>query len=364
MAGDSNREEVAVSKPLEPPPPAGMRKVEEGRRRCLGNSFKQANCSLSARERRVVCVTSGNSYLGSLLVKKLLARGYLVRVTLQNQEDFEDMKELIKGEEMKLLESVVVAKMGNLDSLCGAFRGCHAIFHTSSFIDPHGVSGYTERMAFLETEGAKNVIEACARSAYVKRCVFTSSLLASIWYGNNSDRVVDEGCWSDEELCRENKLWLALGKTTAEKAAWGKSRELKVNLVTVCPGLLMAPSFPNAHTETSLPYLKGGQVMLKRGILATEDSEKVADIHIHVYEAMDYGASGRYLCFDRVVRRLDEAIQLENGLKMQGLLTGAREEVLPLEEADEIPSRLSNSKVAKLVSRASQRLSCKPLPNP
>lgn len=52
-------------------------------------------------------------------------------------------------EEMEQLESVVVAKMGDLESLCSAFRGCHAIFHTSSFIDPHGISGYTVGHIFL-----------------------------------------------------------------------------------------------------------------------------------------------------------------------------------------------------------------------
>lgn len=53
------------------------------------------------------------------------------------------------------------------------------------------------------------------------------------------------------------QLWLALGKTNAEKAAWRKSMELKVKLVAICPGLLMAPSFPYAHKDTSIPYLKG-----------------------------------------------------------------------------------------------------------
>ncbi|KAI8032373.1 Cinnamoyl-CoA reductase-like SNL6 [Camellia lanceoleosa] len=353
MVMDGYRDEVVVSKP---PAATALSNDEE---RCVDNRSNGFSCSFSAiKERGLLCVTSGNTCLGSHLVKKLLSRGYFIRVTIQNQEDFEDMKELIKQEEMNLLESVVVAKMGDLDSLCEAFRGCHAIFHTSSFTDPHGVAGYTERTAFLETEAAKNVIEACARAAYVKRCIFTSSLLASIWNINNADRIVDESCWSNEAFCRENKLWLALGKTTAEKAAWRKSRELKVKLITICPALLMAPSFPNAHIETSLPYLKGGQVMLQRGILATQDVGKAAEVHIHAYEAMDYGAGGRYLCFDRVVQRLDEAIQLENWLKMKGLLSGGGN-VMSVEEDDETPSRISNSRVAKLVFCASQRLSCK-----
>lgn len=268
------------------------------------------------------------------------------------------MKEMLRAEEIDQLESVVVANMGDVDDLSDAFRGCHAIFHTSSFVDPHGISGYSERMAFIEAEGAKNVIEGCGRAASVKRCIFTSSLLASIWKGDNVDVVVDETSWSDEEFCRENKLWFALGKTKAEKAAWSKSKEMEVELVTVCPGLLMAPSFPKAHKETSVPYLKGGRVMLQRGVLAIGDVKKVAAAHAQVYESMNRGASGRYFCFERVVRRLEEAIELENGLNMHGLLSGGRDEVFT-EGDQEIHSNLDNSKLSKLISPASPRLSCK-----
>ncbi|KAM4123880.1 hypothetical protein ACB094_01G189900 [Castanea mollissima] len=340
-------EEMASSKLIVLPV---LKKKQQNR---INNS---SSCKLSARKRELVCVTSGNSYLGSYIVKELLAYGYPVRVTIQNQVDFDDMKEFIRDEEINQLQGVVIADMGDIDSLCDAFRGCHAIFHTSSFVDPHGVSGYSEQMTFLEAEGARNVIEACGRAAYAKRCIFTSSLLASIWKGDNVDRVIDETCWSDEEFCRENKLWLALGKTTAEKVAWRKSKEMKVELVTVCPGLLVAPLFPNAHKATSIPYLKGGQVMLQRGVLATGDVRKVAKAHVNVYEAMDYGACGRYLCFERVVQRLDEAVELENGLKMHGKLSGGRQ-VLP-EGNEEIHSKLSNSKLAKLILQSSQSFSC------
>ncbi|XP_022759965.1 cinnamoyl-CoA reductase-like SNL6 [Durio zibethinus] len=322
--------------------------------KCVGNVF---SCSLSAREKKLICVTSGNSYLGSFIVKELLAHGYLVRVTIQHEVEFEDVKDLIGVEELNLLESVVVTRMEDLESLCAAFRGCHAVFHTSSFIDPHGISGYSEKMAFLETEGARNVMEACAKAAYIKRCIFTSSLLASIWENNNIEKTIDESCWSSEEFCRENKFWLALGKTKAEKVAWMKARDSKVKLVTICPGLLMAPTFPNAHRETSIPYLKGGHIMLQQGHLAIAEVKKVAEAHVHVYEAMDYGACGRYFCFEEVVRRPSKAIELENGLKKQGLLLGDRHVLLSEEE--EIPIKISNSKLVTLLFKASQRLSCK-----
>ncbi|XP_044468771.1 cinnamoyl-CoA reductase-like SNL6 [Mangifera indica] len=327
--------------------------LSEGQKSCKNVKGFTSHAGLKGREGKLmVCVTGGNSYLGSCIVKELLAHSYLVRVIIQNPVDFEDVKRLFREEEMNQLESVVVAKMGNLVGLCEAFKGCHAVFHTSSFIDPHGVSGYSEQMAFLETEGARNVIEACGKTAYVKRCIFTSSLLASIWNIDKVDAIVDESCWSNEDFCRENKLWLALGKTQAEKVSWSKSREMKVKLVTVCPGLLMAPSFPNAHKETSLPYLKGGQLMLQKGLLATSDVKKVAEAHVHLYEAMDFGACGRYHCFERIIQSLEEAVKLESELNMPGLLSEAH--------TDEVDSnKLSNSRLAKLLHQTSQRLSCK-----
>ncbi|OMO96536.1 3-beta hydroxysteroid dehydrogenase/isomerase [Corchorus capsularis] len=344
-------EEVAIPQPL-------LGTVLGKEKKCFGNVFSS---SLSARDKKLICVTSGNSYLGSRIVKELLARNYLVRLTIQHEAEFEDLKQVMGMEELNRLQSVVVAKMKNVKCLCDAFRGCHAVFHTSSFIDPHGISGYSEQMAFLETEAARNVMDACAKAAYIKRCIFTSSLLTSIWTSDNIDRTIDESCWSSEEFCRENKLWLALGKTKAEKVAWMKARELKVKLVTICPPLLMAPTFPNAHQESSRPYLKGGRIMLQQGYLAVADVKKVAEAHVHIYEAMDYGACGRYLCFERVIRKLNEAIELENGLKMQGALSGERhhQQLLSEDEYEGIPSKISNSKLATLLFQASQRLSCK-----
>jgi len=93
--------------------------------------------------------------------------------------------------------------------------------------------------------------------------------------------------------------------------------------------------------------------MLRQGVLGISDVRKVAEAHVHVYEAMDNGACGRYICYERVVQRLDEAIQLENELNIQGLVSGGRSGIL----SEEINSNLSNSKLARLLYQASQ-MSC------
>ena len=99
--------------------------------------------------------------------------------------------------------------------------------------------------------------------------------------------------------------------------------------------------------------------MLKNGHLAIEDVKKAAEAHVYVYEAMDNGACGRYLCFGKVVRTRSEAIELENSLKVQGLLSGGGSHEVSDEEADaEINSMLSNAKLVRLI-QTSKRLSCK-----
>jgi hypothetical protein len=105
-------------------------------------------------------------------------------------------------------------------------------------------------------------------------------------------------------------------------------------------------------------FFLGGRTMLQQGVLATEDASKVAEAHLRVYEEMDYGACGRYICYGRIIRRLEEAIQIEKGLKMHGLLSGESN----VEERDTDPmaaTNLRNSRLTKLLARASCRVSCK-----
>jgi hypothetical protein len=49
---------------------------------------KKIISSLKAGENKLVCVTDGNSFLGSHIVKELLSRGHLVRVTVHNQGQY------------------------------------------------------------------------------------------------------------------------------------------------------------------------------------------------------------------------------------------------------------------------------------
>ncbi|KAF3340018.1 cinnamoyl-CoA reductase 2-like isoform X1 [Carex littledalei] len=271
-------------------------------------------------DERVVCVTGGISFVGFAVVNRLLEVGYTVRLALETQEDLDKLREMgMFGEMGRSGVWTVMANVMDLDSLCRAFEGCVGVFHTSAFVDPSGVSGYSKHMADLEAKAADRVIEACVRTPSVRKCVFTSSLLACVWRQSYPhDRCLptrlDENCWSDESLCRDKKLWFALGKTMAEKAAWRAARGRDLKLVTVCPALVTGPGFRRRNSTSSIAYLKGAHEMFSEGLLATVNVEKVAEAHVAIYEAMNTTAGGRYICYDHIIQQAEEAAQLDRQL--------------------------------------------------
>lgn len=295
----------------------------------------------------LLCVTSGVSYVGLALVNHLLQLGYSLRITVDNPEEMEKVKEIEKSGEGKL--EAIMAKLTDIDGLQKAFEGCRGVFHTSAFTDPAGLSGYTKSMAEIEVRVAENVMEACARTASIKKCVFTSSLAACVWQDNaESDLtpVINHTSWSSESFCIEKKLWYALGKMRAEKAAWRIANEKGLKLTTICPALITGPQFCHRNPTATIAYLKGGQEMYSLGLLATVDVKKLAEAHASVLKAMNNNASGRYICFDKVI---DSQIGAENLAKEIGV---PKEKICGEASKSSVQRfELSNEKLCRLMSR-------------
>ncbi|CAL4948533.1 unnamed protein product [Urochloa decumbens] len=327
------------------------------RRRSAGHSGAKratgADDAAGAAGARAVCVTGGISFVGFAVVDRLLRHGYTVRLALETQEDMDKLREMeMFGEDGRDGVWTVMANVTDPESLRRAFDGCAGVFHTSAFVDPGGMSGYTKHMARLEAQAAERVVEACVRTDSVRKCVFTSSLLACVWRQNYPhDRrfptIIDENCWSDESFCRDNKLWFALGKTAAEKAAWRAARGRDLKLVTICPALVTGPGFRRRNSTASIAYLKGARAMLADGLLATANVETVAEAHVRAYEAMgDNTAGGRYICYDHVVQRPEEFAELERQLGLPGAAAAQQA------AGDDRPARfeLCKRKLARLMS--------------
>ncbi|XP_073065154.1 cinnamoyl-CoA reductase-like SNL6 [Primulina eburnea] len=301
---------------------------------------------------KLVCVTSGVSYLGIAIVNQLLVDGYSVRIIVDNEEDVEKLREMENSGEMRLTNSVVevvTAKLTDVESLTDAFDGCRGVFHTAGFVDPAGLSGYTKVMSDIEVNASKNVIKACGISSSVRHCVLTSSLLTCIWKDNSCDESfnrIDDKCWSDESVCLEKKLWYALGKLRAEKAAWETAKENNLKLATICPGLITGSKFFHRNPTPTLAYLKGIQEMYTKGLLATVDVYRLAKAHVRVFQEMKKAACGRFICFDQLLDSIDgiENLARETGLNMSSITGGAS-------SSNGTRFELSNGRLVNLMSR-------------
>ncbi|CAK9155054.1 unnamed protein product, partial [Ilex paraguariensis] len=166
---------------------------------------------------------------------------------------------------------------------------------------------------------------------------------------NSSDDippVIDHDCWSNESFCADRKLWYALGKLKAEKAAWRVAEERGLKLATICPGLIIGPEFCQRNPTSTIAYLKGAQEMYRHGLLATVDVTRLAEAEVSVFEAMNKTAFGRYICFNQVIGNEDEVEKLA---EMAGIQINMVSENTASNSATRF--KLSNTKLSTLMTR-------------
>ena len=142
-------------------------------------------------------VTGGAGYFGELLTRKLLERGYSVRVL-----DLDPPADIYPGTEM------VQADIRDADAVLSACEGIDVAFHNAA----QGAMAKDKALLWsVNRDGTKNLLESCARRA-VKKVVYTSS--SAVYGVPRSNPVTEETLPSPveeygraklagEELCRE-----------------------------------------------------------------------------------------------------------------------------------------------------------------
>ncbi|KAJ7009913.1 cinnamoyl-CoA reductase 1-like [Populus alba] len=247
---------------------------------------------------QTVCVTGAGGFIASWIVKLLLEKGYSVKGTVRNPADPKNshLREL-EGAQERL--TLCKADILDYESLKEAIQGCDGVFHTAC-----PVTDDPDKVMEPAVNGTKNVIMAAAE-AKVRRVVFTSSIGTVYMDPNRSpDVVVDESCWSDLEYCKSTKNWYCYGKTVAEQDAWDVARNKGVDLVVVNPVVVLGPLLQptvNASILHILKYLTGSAKTYANAVQAYVHVRDVAVAHILVFETPS--ASGRYICFEKMLHR-------------------------------------------------------------
>lgn len=247
-----------------------------------------------------VCVTGANGFIASWLVKRLLESGYYVSGTVRDPGDYEKNRHLFELEGAKERLNLVRADLREEGSFDDAVMGCDGVFHVASpvHLNPSSMDPKAD-IINPAIEGTLNVLRSCKKNPMLKKVVLTSSIAAVATRPSAvQGEEIDEESWSSIELCEELKLWYAVSKISAEKAAWDFAKHNNINLITVLPSWVLGPCLSRNLCETAsytLALLKGGSAMFSHdGRLAYVHIDDVARCHVLAYE--DDTAEGRYIC--------------------------------------------------------------------
>jgi len=260
-----------------------------------------------------VCVTGAGGFVASWLVKLLLSRGqYMVRGTVRDPGASKNahLKALDDaGERLQLLK----ADLLDYNNVASAVSGCEGVFHVASPV-PSGRSSNPEvEVIGPAVTGTANVLKACYE-AKVGRVVVVSSIAA---VSNNPNwpkgKAFDEDSWSDEESCRKNEDWYNLSKTLAEREAFAYAEKTGLDVVAICPSLVLGPlmqSTINASSKILLNYFKGDRDTIENRLRNIVDVRDVTDALLLAYEKPE--ASGRYICSSHPIKVSDMISILKN----------------------------------------------------
>nr|CAD1831299.1 unnamed protein product [Ananas comosus var. bracteatus] len=189
------------------------------------------------------------------------------------------------------------ADLLDYNSVASAIAGCEGVFHVASPVPPSKVPNPEEEVLKPAVNGTLNVLKACAE-AKVRRVVVVSSCAAVGVIPNlPKGKILDENYWSDKDYCRKTENWYFLSKTLAESEALDYAEKNGLDVVTVCPSLIIGPllqSTVNASSLVLLNLLKGARETIENKIRHIVDVRDVASALLLVYEKPE--ASGRYIC--------------------------------------------------------------------
>ncbi|KAM0883542.1 hypothetical protein ACQ4PT_031584 [Festuca glaucescens] len=255
---------------------------------------------MEAAATKSVCVTGAGGFIASWLVKLLLSKGqYTVRGTVRDPGDAKNAHlKVLQGAEERL--QIVRADLLDYDSVASAIAGCEGVFHVACPV-PSGRSTNPEAEIIAPAvTGTLNVLKAC-QEAKVKRVIMVSSGAAVFANPNWPEgKAFDEDSWSDEDHCRKNGDWYYLSKTLAEREAFSYAAKTGLDIVTICPSLVIGPlthSTVNSSSKVLLNYFKGGcgeHETVENKLRNVVDVRDVADALLLSYEKSDM--SGRYIC--------------------------------------------------------------------
>ena len=206
-----------------------------------------------------ILITGGTGYIGAWVVKKLLEKGYTVRMTVRDKNQthkysyLESFSKTGKGK-LEIYEANLL-KEGSFDE---AAKGADAVMHVAS---PFTLRFKDAQKDLVDPAllGTRNVLNAATRSGTVKKVVLTSSVAAV--HGDTID-MQEAGLeeFTEEHFNNTSSVThqpYSYSKVVAEKEAWKIAKEQNNwQLVVINPSFVLGPPLNGSSDSESLNLMK------------------------------------------------------------------------------------------------------------
>ncbi len=235
-----------------------------------------------------VCVTGANGFIGSYVVKALLAKGFRVRAVVRDPTNAEKTAHLTAlADDLDATERLELGK-GDLmveDSFDEAVADCAAVVHTAAAV-VFSAADPQRDIVDPSLIGTRNVLRSVAKNPSVRRVVHTSSMVAAYGWSQPPDHVYSEADWNTSSTLNNDPYGLA--KVEAEKAARvfvdGLGADQRFRLVHLNPGMVWGPPMIKAHAKASPKLVRDMISRSQPGVphlmLSVVDVRDVADAHV------------------------------------------------------------------------------------
>ena len=220
-------------------------------------------------------VTGGTGFIGSHLIRELLAHGYAVTALVRTFERAQRLPRDVRA---------IPADITKPESFQNALAGAEVVFHLAGVMGVsarlRGRAKEQARVQRINVEGTRHVLE-LALAAGVPRIVYASSVVV---YGNTRGRVVDEGYRMEPpefETTYQRTKFLAHYDVAAPMQARGAP------LVIAVPGAVYGPG--------DLSPMQGVLRRLRRGRLPV----MIGPENVRPWVYVEDVARGLRLCAER-----------------------------------------------------------------
>jgi len=246
---------------------------------------------------KTVAVTGANGFIGSQIVKLLLAKNYKVRGTVKEVDPagVRFLHDLPRADgNLSLFYGKKLLDLGCYDDV---FVGCDCVFHVASptLLDQREMKEPGNAMIRMAVDGTQNVLTS-VQKAGVNFVVFTSSMCAVIPPKYQVQKLVNE----DHSACHKHLMdkgaWYALSKGLAEELAVKVSKDSAFRLARICPAFTVGPMLQPTVNSSMVRF-----AAICNGTHHTRTPNRsvsfvdVRDTAAHHVAAYEKGLEGRYM---------------------------------------------------------------------